>query len=154
MMVSLLRAVLILGGCTGVIACSQQARQVGSTDARSQPGQPQLARPQLARPQLARLCIAEGQPDATSPSNPDRAPWAITVSSEGGPCPHVREQGGPKQAYEVVQPPRHGQITQEARGGETVVSYWPERGYIGSDSFALRHPAKKVALPYLVGVVP
>jgi len=141
-MVSLMRAALMIGGCTGVIDCSQQATRYGGLDA-----QPPVA-------QRARLCIAEGQPGPFKPADPDRATWAITVSSEGAPCPHARDRSGPGQAYEVLQAPRHGRITQGPGGGRTVVSYWPDRGYIGSDSFALRDPSDHVALPYLVGVVP
>lgn len=101
----------------------------------------------------ARLCIAEGPPGPARYTDLDRANWVITVSSEGGPCPHTREWGGPEQ-YEVLQAPQHGRITQASQAGKTIVSYWPDRGYIGSDSFALRYPPKNVALPYLVGVVP
>ena len=49
---------------------------------------------------------------------------------------------------------RHGRITQELQGRETVVSYWPDRGYVGADRFALRYPARNVALPYRVAVLP
>ena len=56
--------------------------------------------------------------------------------------------------YVVLEAPRHGRITREARGGETVVSYWPDRGYIGGDRFALRYPPRNAALTYLVAVLP
>jgi hypothetical protein len=136
-MVPLLRAAFMIGGFTGLMACSQQAPQSGGSD-----------RPQQTS-QRARLCIAEGLPGAAGD------PWSLTVSSEAGPCAHVREWGTAQQvAYEVIQPPAHGRITQEALGGKVVVSYWPEQGYVGADSFALRYPPRNVALPYLVGVVP
>ena len=144
-MMPLMRAALIFGSCTGVLACSQQASQYGSADV-----QPQVTRPSAT--ERARLCIAEGAPASTALAN--RSTWAITVSSEGGPCSHTREWGGSDQAYQVLEPPRHGRITQAAQGGKTVVSYWPDRGYVGSDSFELRYPPRNVALPYLVGVVP
>jgi hypothetical protein len=142
MPVPLMRAALIIGACTGVMACSQQVSQSGSSDV------------PLQVAQRARLCIAEGQPGPARLTDPDHSTWAITVSSEGGPCSHARDWGGPARDYEVLQPPRHGRITQGSQSGKTVVSYWPDRGYVGSDSFALRYPAVGVALPYLVGVIP
>jgi hypothetical protein len=145
MMKPLVRNALILIGFTGLLACSQQASQ--------QPA-PQYGSSEPPSPLVrhARLCIAEGQPGSV---DPNRAPWAITVSSEGAPCPHSREWGTPRQVnYEVIQPPRHGQITQDGQTGKTVVSYWPQQGYIGSDNFALRYPPNNATLPYLVGVVP
>jgi len=133
-----MRLALILAGFTSLTACGQQtAPQYGSAD----------IPPSAAR--AARLCIAEGHPGAADPST-----WAITVSSEGGRCAHSRGWGGVEQAYEVVRSPRHGQLTQESKGGVTMVSYTPERGFIGSDSFALRYPPKNARLQYLVGVVP
>ena len=39
-------------------------------------------------------------------------------------------------------------VTQESKGGVTMVSYTPERGFIGSDSFALRYPPKNARLQY------
>jgi len=142
MSVPLMRAALIIGACTGVMACSQQVSQSGSSD----------VSPVVAP--RARLCIAEGQPGLVRLTDPDPAVWAITVSSAGGPCSHARDWGGKEQGYVVSQPPRHGRITQGSQDGKTVVSYWPDRGYVGSDSFALRYPPAGVALPYLVGVVP
>jgi hypothetical protein len=139
MMVPLMRAALVTASCTGLLACSQHASQSVASD-----GSSQVSR-------SARLCIAEGQPGPVSHANPDGATWAITVSSEGGPCQHVREWGG---TYVVLEPPRHGRITQEPQGGGTVVSYWPDRGYVGADRFALRYPARNVALPYRVAVLP
>jgi hypothetical protein len=132
----------MIGVCTGVMACSQQVSQSGSSDVPSPAAQ------------RAGLCIAEGQPGPVRLTDPDHSTWAITVSSEGGPCSHARDRGGKGQEYQVLQPPRHGRITQGLQVGQTVVSYWPDRGYIGSDSFALRYPPIGVALPYLVGVVP
>jgi hypothetical protein len=141
MLVPFLRAALMIGGFTGLAACSQQAPRSGGADA---------ARPMSQR---ARLCIAEGQ--SRSQAGSTRAPWSLTVSSEGGGCPHIRDWGPVRQvAYEIVRPPRHGRITQEAREGKTVVSYWPEHGYVGADNFVLRYPPRNVALTYLVGVVP
>ncbi len=137
MMVPLLRLALILSGCTGLAACSQHTTRNGSAD----------ATPLSARG--ARLCIAENHPGFATP-----ATWAITVSSEGGPCAHSRGWGGVEQAYEVLRSPRHGQVSQESKAGVTVVSYTPERGFIGSDSFALLYPPKNARLQYLVGVVP
>jgi hypothetical protein len=142
MTVSLIRAAFMIIGCTGLAACSQQATQYGSSDAPP---------PATGR---ARLCIAEGRPGPANLADPDHATWAITVSSEGGPCSHTRDWGGTEQSYEVLRAPRHGRITQDSRAGKTVVSYWPDRGYVGSDSFALRYPPANVALPYLIGVVP
>ncbi len=140
MMVPFLRAALMIGGFTGLMACSQQAPQSGGSDSPRQMSQ------------RARLCIAEGQPGSLGS---ERVPWSLTVSSEGGVCPHIREWGSVEQvAYEVVQPPTHGRITQEAQGGKTVVSYWPVHGYVGADNFVLRYPPRNVALTYLVGVVP
>jgi hypothetical protein len=135
----LMRGAFILGGCTGLVACSQQPVQSVSAD---------------AQPSRARLCIAEGRPVPGNSADPDRAVWSITVSSEGGPCSHVREWVEAEQFYQVLSAPRHGRLTQESRDGKTVVSYWPERGYIGSDSFSLLYQRRNVALPYLVGVVP
>ena len=140
MMVPFLRAALMIAGFTGLMACSQQAPQAGGSDSPRQMSQ------------RARLCIAESQPGAQAA---DRAPWSLTVSSEGGACPHIREWGSVDQvAYEVVQPPLHGRITQEAQSGKTVVSYWPEHGYVGADNFSLRYPPRNVILTYMVGVVP
>ena len=139
MMVPLMRAVLVAGGCTGLLGCSQHAsRNVATGGSASIAGR-------------ARLCIAEGQPAPLNRAERAPAAWAITVSSEGGGCPHTREWRG---TYVVLQPPRHGRITQEAAGGATVLSYWPDKGYVGSDRFALRYPSGSVALPYLVAVVP
>lgn len=157
MMVPLTRATLMIIGCTGLVACSQPATQAVVVQAVV--AQAVLAQaggsdaPARVMPSRARLCIAEGQPPV-SRADPDRAPWSITVSNEGGPCSHVRNLGRAEREYALVQPPRHGRITQEPRAGETVVSYWPDRGYIGSDSFALGEPSGQAALPYLVAVVP
>ena len=133
MTASLLRTLVMAAACTGLAACSQHAG-----------GQ---AESQAAR--RARLCIAGGQPGHTALTDP--APWSITVSSDGGFCPHVREWAS---GFEIAPEPRHGRVTQEVRDGKTVVSYQPTRGYIGSDSFGLRDPGRRVALSYLVGVLP
>jgi hypothetical protein len=138
MMASLMRAAVVLGGCICLTACSQQASQSSGAEAQSQDAQ------------RARLCIAEGQPGHTALTDP----WSITVSSEGPPCPHAREAIGAGRSYEVLEPPQHGRITQEPREGLTVISYTPDRGYIGGDRFALRYPGRNVALPYYVGVIP
>jgi hypothetical protein len=137
---SLVRAAVMLCGCTGLIACSQQAPQYGSADPPAS--------------QRAKLCIAEGQPGVVNVADVERGTWSITVSSEGGGCPHTRDWGGTVQSYEVSRPPSHGRVTQEAQGGRTVVSYWPEHGYVGSDSFTLHYPPRNVSLRYLVAVVP
>jgi hypothetical protein len=140
MMVPFLRAALMIGGFTGLMACSQQAPQSGGADFPHEMSQ------------RARLCIAEGRPDSSAS---ERTPWSLTVSSEGGACQHIREWGRVEQvAYEIVQPPLHGRITQEAQGGKIVVSYWPEHGYVGADNFILRYPPRNLALTYLVGVMP
>jgi hypothetical protein len=142
MVTSFIRAAVMFCGCTGLLACSQQAPpQYGSADP-------------PAVSQHAKLCIAEGQPGATNVADVERGTWSITVSSEGGACPHSRDWGTTAQAYEVSRPPSHGRVTQEAQGGKTVVSYWPEHGYVGSDSFILRYPPRNVSLRYLVAVVP
>ena len=148
MMNPLLRMLMVAGACTGLAGCSQPASQPGSAEYGAADARP-------AVPSRARLCIAEGQPGAVVPTSPEHDVWAITVSSEGAPCAHTREWGDVHQvAYDVVRAPRHGRITQEARDGRMEVSYWPARGFVGSDSFALRYPPRNVALPYLVGVVP
>ena len=141
MMVPLMRAALVLAACTGLMACSQRTTRYGSADIQPSPGR------------TARLCIAEGHPGSAGTA-PDRSTWSITVSSEGGPCTHSRGWGGVEQSYLVTRPPAHGQISQEIRDGVTLVSYTPERGFIGSDSFALRYPPRNMVLSYLVGVVP
>jgi len=145
MMKPLVRNAFMLVGFTSLLACSQQT---------SQQPTPQYGAADIPSPLVrhARLCIAEGQP---GPVDPNRAPWAITVSSEGAPCPHTREWGPVHQVnYEVIQQPQHGRLTQNDDSGKTVVSYWPQQGYVGSDAFSLRYPPRNATLPYLVGVVP
>ncbi len=133
MAASLMRTMFMVVAFTGLAACSQhQGGQVESQAARR-----------------ARLCIAGGQPGHTALTDP--APWAITVSSDGGFCPHVRDWAN---GFEIAPEPRHGRVTQEVRDGRTVVSYRPEPGYVGGDSFGLRHPGGRIALSYLVGVLP
>jgi hypothetical protein len=138
---SFVRAVVMLAGCTGLIACSQHTgqSQYGSSDP-----------PRVS--ERARLCIAEGQPGAANANDIEHGTWSITVSSEGGACPHIRDLTA--LGYEVVRPPLHGHVTQDAATGKTVVSYWPEHGYVGSDSFTLRAPTRAVPMRYLVAVLP
>jgi hypothetical protein len=140
MMGPLPRAALILVACTGLIACSQQ--------------QPRYAAADPPAAQRAKLCIAEGRPDAMKATDPEHATWSITVSSEGAPCQHLRDLGGLARAFEVVSPPAHGHLTQDAAKGGTVVSYWPEHGYVGSDNFTLRQPGRNDQMRYLVAVLP
>lgn len=128
---SLLRTLVMAAACTGLSACSQQPGAFADNQS----------------PKRARLCIAGGQPGRTALADP----WAITISNDGGLCPHVRESA---ERFEVAPEPRHGWVTQEVRDGKTVVSYRAAPGYIGGDSFGLRHPGKGIALPYLVGVLP
>ena len=133
MVASFIQTLIMAAACTGVVACSQQ----------------QAGKPESPGTRRARLCIAGGQPGRGALSDP--AFWAITVSNDGGLCPHVRDWA---EGFEVAPPPRHGEVTQETRNGKTIVSYRAEPGYIGSDSFGLRHPGKRVSLSYLVGVLP
>jgi hypothetical protein len=131
----LMRAAVVFGGCLTLVACSQPVSQSSAGVAQSA---------DASRP---RMCIGEAQPGHTALGDP----WSITVSSEGGACPTTRGGTG---AYDVLAPPAHGRIAQEAQAGVIVISYTPDRGYVGADGFELRDRGQKVAMPFYVGVVP
>jgi hypothetical protein len=131
MTATLMRAALILGCCSVLAPWSQAI------------GQP-------APGQKARICSIRGRA-ATAANVVDT--WSITVSNEGLPCTHERMVGR-GDLYQVSQPPRHGQVTQQSEGSRTAVTYTPVKGYTGEDSFQLRSPLRNVEMPYLVTVIP
>jgi hypothetical protein len=137
-----MRTAIMLGGCIALSACSQ-------------PGQAPSASNAADVTHQARSCHTHGEPSEVGSSHLSTT-WTISVSNDGGWCSHHRFVGrsvGPD-GYQVVKAPDHGQISQQREGEKTLVSYKPNSGYTGSDSFTLRYRNANIEMAYIVSVIP
>ena len=65
---------------------------------------------------------------------------AMKLANDGGWCAISVHQEGPKpyEAGLLTQRPDHGNVLIHEVGGETRIDYTPDRGFTGSDSFAVK----------------
>ena len=83
----------------------------------------------------ARVCST---PNA-SPPDGQAVAAQMRVSNEGGWCGITANRGGaPLSSYLVVSRPAHGKVFAHRVGPSTRIDYTPDRGYVGTDSFAVR----------------
>ena len=75
-----------------------------------------------------------------SPDPGQTADAAIKVSNDGGWCGFTVQQDGAKPfgAGLLLTRPNHGTVTIHAVGDHTRIDYTPDRGFTGSDSFAVK----------------
>jgi hypothetical protein len=63
----------------------------------------------------------------------------IQVSNEGGWCGEtLSHNGAAYDSYLAVTSPVHGRVFAHHVGNNTRIDYTPDRGYVGTDSFAIR----------------
>ena len=137
-----------MGMCAALMACVPSAGQTA--------GPVVAAVEQLSGMRKARTCRVTGD----GASRDFERPRDLLVSNDGGWCAHHRQvglvnrRGGQNgRVYDIVQAPRHGSLSQENTGTSIVISYKPNQGYTGTDSFLLRS-AINFQLPYSVTVTP
>jgi hypothetical protein len=65
---------------------------------------------------------------------------ALKVANDGGWCGLILNQDGPKpyDAGLLIARPAHGNVTIHEVGDNTRIDYTPDRGFSGSDSFAVK----------------
>ena len=130
MTTNLMRAALMIGGCTGLIGWSQ-------------PGQAQDRPPPKAP--VARVCQVVGGQFAAKTEQPR----TMTVSGEGGWCSFFRTS-----AVVVASPPTHGEVVLTDDGPWHIISYRATAHYTGQDSFEARTRAYSIPVVVNVNVVP
>ena len=164
MTAKLIRAALIMAGCTGLVACSQPAATSGGASmspvVTAAPPAPTgafqytvggVGAATATGTQKAAVCTVKGAPANAGVATP----WSIAVFSGGGACAHFRELGRENNTiYAVKAAPAHGQITQQPQGPKTYIIYTPTPGYTGPDAFTMRAPRNVIDMPYSVSVVP
>ncbi len=83
----------------------------------------------------ARTCVAP----AAQPSDGQSVLAQMQVSNEGGWCGiTASRRGSAYDSYLLVTRPAHGRVFAHKVGGNTRVDYTPDRGFAGTDSFAVR----------------
>jgi hypothetical protein len=134
MRTSLLRAALMIAGCTGLMGWSQ-------------PGQAQT--PPAGNAPKARVCqvVGDRMQGRSAP------PKAITVSNEGGWCNDFRFAGGDS-PFLVLKQPQHGELAMRVESGWKIISYRPTARYAGPDGFELLWPSPGIHMVYTVTAVP
>ncbi len=83
----------------------------------------------------AKTCVAApaSPPDGQAIVDP------MQVSNEGGWCGITASRGGRAfDTYLLVTRPEHGKVYAHHVGTNTRIDYTPDRGFVGSDSFAVR----------------
>ena len=81
---------------------------------------------------------------------------AVKMSNEGGWCGLSVHQDGPKPfgAGLLTARPAHGSVTVHTVGDDTRLDYTPDRGFTGSDSFAVNLIPGNAAVHVAVTVTP
>lgn len=83
----------------------------------------------------ARMCVAS--PAAPADGQTVRA--QMQVSNEGGWCGITATRNGAAfDSYLLVTRPAHGRVFAHRVGANTRIDYFPDAGYTGTDSFAVR----------------
>jgi hypothetical protein len=83
----------------------------------------------------AKTCVAA----PASPADGQTVQSTIQVSNEGGWCGILANRGGrPYDSYLIVTRPTHGKVFAHRVGTNTRIDYTPDRGYAGTDVFAIR----------------
>ncbi len=83
----------------------------------------------------ARTCVAP----AATPADGQAVVAQMQVSNEGGWCGILTARGGaPYASYLLAGRPLHGRVFAHRVGNNTRIDYFPDRGYVGTDSFAVR----------------
>jgi hypothetical protein len=137
MKTSLLRATLMIAGCTGLMGWSQPGQ------AQSYPPPPPGNTPK------ARVCqMAGGQMQAKV-----APPKTMTVSNEGGWCNDYRFAGGGV-PFQIVSQPQHGELQMRVDNGWKIISYRPTQRYTGPDGFELVWVNPNIHMVYTVNVTP
>jgi hypothetical protein len=80
-------------------------------------------------------------------------PRTMVVSNEGGWCTDYR-WGGKHLPYDVVRPPAHGELQQKVVDDWKIISYRPQKGYSGPDSFELVWRDRNVHMVWNVTATP
>ena len=137
MTMNLLRAALMIGGCTGLMGWSQPSQ------AQSYPPPPPGNTPK------ARICKVEGGPMAAKVAPPK----TVTVSNEGGWCNDYRYAGG-QLPFQIVRQPQHGEMQERIDGAWKIISYRPTPHYSGPDGFELVWVNPNIHMVYNVNVMP
>jgi hypothetical protein len=134
MRTNLLRAALMIGGCTGLMGWSQ-------------PGHAQSPPP--GNTPKARVCQVMGDrmQGRVAP------PKTMTVSNEGGWCNDWRFAGGDT-PFLISKQPQHGELAMRIESGWKIISYRPAAHYAGPDGFELLWPSPSIHMVYTVTAVP
>ena len=83
----------------------------------------------------ARTCVAP----TASPSDGQTVVVPMQVSNEGGWCGiSATRNGAPFDSYVMVNRPAHGRVFAHRVGSNTRIDYFPDAGFTGTDSFAVR----------------
>jgi hypothetical protein len=83
----------------------------------------------------ARICVA---PPVTL-ADGQAGVVQVQVSDEGGWCGETLSHNGVAyDSYLLVTRPSHGRVFAHHVGNNTRIDYTPDRGYVGTDSFAVR----------------
>ena len=83
----------------------------------------------------ATTCVAP----AAAPPDGKAVLVQMQVSSEGGWCGiSLNRNGAAYDSYMMAARPTHGRILAHHVGSNTRIDYWPDLGYAGTDSFAVR----------------
>jgi hypothetical protein len=83
----------------------------------------------------ARSCVAP----AASPPDGQAVLAQMQVSNEGGWCGITANRGGAAfESYLLDVRPTHGRVFAHRVGGNTRIDYTPDRGFAGTDQFAVR----------------
>jgi hypothetical protein len=83
----------------------------------------------------ARACVAP----TASPPDGQAVQAQMQVSNEGGWCGITANRGGAAfDSYLLDVRPVHGRVFAHRVGGNTRIDYMPDRGFVGTDQFAVR----------------
>jgi hypothetical protein len=83
----------------------------------------------------ARTCVAP----TTSVPDGQTVQAQVQVSDEGGWCGEtLSHNGAAYDAYLLVTAPSHGRVFAHHVANNTRIDYTPDRGYVGTDRFAIR----------------
>jgi hypothetical protein len=118
------RALVVVAGLAGLQACAPQQQQQAAA-----PGPRIYAVDVQGRSALCdvpqKVSLAAGRPTEA----------AMTMDNDGGWCGIVTDRAGPGL---VVAKPANGRLNVRKVGATTRVDYIPDRGFVGTDSFAVK----------------
>jgi hypothetical protein len=117
------RALTVLAGVLGLQACAPQQQQAAA------PGPRIYAVDVQGR---STLCDV---PQKVSLAAGRQTEAAMTMDNDGGWCGVVTDRAGPGL---VVAKPANGRLNVRKVGATTRVDYIPDRGFVGTDSFAVK----------------